>query len=269
MKFTNIAVLIAFGSLGISCVQEDKPKVIYNEPLENTISEEESTSRAVEQTQEIRIADLPIVIGESNYLIHPVGEVRVYNYGNKYGSNKSSRVSYAISSYVPFELTGYFENLMFQHKDSLDIRALTSQNLQIQSATYIEVKKDKVTKEYLVYNVFDNDTNRDGEIDSGDIKSLYLSYSDGSGFKKLSVEFQELVDWNIIYVQNRLYYRTIEDINKNGAFDQNDNINYFYVDLMDPKLPIVSYNPLEKLQGHMEEIEAPEEEQKPKLVLPF
>lgn len=272
MKFTNIAALVVLALLGISCVQQQKPKVIYSEPSTSSSVDQEPSVPVIEEPQEIRIADLPVVMGGSNYLIHPVGEVRVYNSTAKYGGSKSSRVSYAISSYVPYELTGYLENLMFQHKDSLQIRALTNQKLQIQSGSYIEVKKDKTTKSYLIYNVFDRDTNRDGHIDSGDIRSLYISYSDGRNFKKLSAELQELVDWNFIEAQNRLYYRSIEDINKNGAFDENDNMNYFYVDLMDPELTIMSYNPLEQLKGSTQEQqneESEDKEQKPTLVLPF
>ena len=45
--------------------------------------------------------------------------------------------------------------------------------------------------------------------------------------------------------QNRLYYRTIEDINKNGAFDKNDLVHYYYVELLSPDWKTQKYNPIE------------------------
>lgn len=91
----------------------------------------------------------------------------------------------------------------------------------------------------------DKDTNRDGKIDSNDIKTLYISEINGNNFTKLSADLEELIDWNTIEVQNRLYFRTIEDINKNGSFDKNDLMHYYYVDLKNPMWEAVKYSPFE------------------------
>jgi hypothetical protein len=45
--------------------------------------------------------------------------------------------------------------------------------------------------------MFDADTNRDGKLDSSDIKSLYLSEI-RKRFTKVSMDLQELIDWNLI-----------------------------------------------------------------------
>ena len=60
---------------------------------------------------------------------------------------------------------------------------------------------------------------------------------------KASEEFQELIDWNIIEAQNRLYFRCIEDINKNGAFDKNDKVHYHFVNLLSDEWKVEVYNP--------------------------
>lgn len=239
---TKLGLIVSIFSvvLFFSCKgQEEKPKVIYKDEAKS--AEQEVVK---EKTEDIRIADLPLVVGNSPYLIHPVGEVRVYSSSGKYGTSKVNQFSYTVSNYVPFEITGYLENLMFQHKDSLDIKPLTTKKIQIQSVVYLNTIAEKLKRNILVYNVFDADTNRDGKIDSNDIKTLYISRSSGTAFKKLSPYLQELLDWTVIDVQNRLYFRTIEDINKNGAFDKNDNVNYFYVDLTDPTWEVKSYDPL-------------------------
>jgi hypothetical protein len=45
--------------------------------------------------------------------------------------------------------------------------------------------------------MYDVDTNRDGKLDTSDIKSLYLSDISGKNFTKISANFQEC-DWNLV-----------------------------------------------------------------------
>jgi len=87
------------------------------------------------------------------------------------------------------------------------------------------------------------DTNKDGKLDANDIKSLYISEISGNHFMKLSPDFQELIDWNLIEEKNRLYFRTTEDTNKNGDFDKDDTVFYYYVDLLDKEWKINEYKP--------------------------
>jgi hypothetical protein len=218
---------------------ENTPKVTYDD------SKSKLVTPPVIDSSSIKIADLPVLMEGTKYLIHPIGDIRVYdNYRSVYGSSKTNQVSYAVSNYNRFELTGYFDNLKFQHVDSTNVRALTTEKIQIQTVTFLNTISEKSKKQILVYNFVDNDTNRDGTIDQNDIKSLALSNIDGSNFKKLSKELNEVVDWNIIEAQNRLYFRCIEDINKNGAFDKNDKVHYHYVNLLDKDWKVEEYMPI-------------------------
>ncbi len=149
-----------------------------------------------------------------------------------------------MSNYNRFELTGYFENLKFQHLDSTALRPLTDKTVQIQTATFLNTIADNTKKQILVYSLVDADTNRDGKTDSNDIKSLYISNFNGTGFTKLSAALQELIDWNIVDAQNRLYFRAIEDNNKNGAFDKNDMVHYYYVNLLAKEWKAEEYEPI-------------------------
>lgn len=223
----------------ISCKQEkQKPKVIYEE-----VKASLETKRV--DTSSIKIADLPILMEGTKFLIHPVGDIRVYDdYSKVYGSSKTNQVSYAISNYNRFELTGYFENLKFQHIDSTTIKPLTQEKIQIQTVTYLNTIAEKTKKLILVYTLVDSDTNKDSKIDQNDIKSLYLSTINGTNFIKVSEPLQELIDWNIIEAQNRLYFRCIEDINKNGAFDKNDKVHYYYVNLLPNEWIAEEYMPI-------------------------
>ena len=236
LKYFSFTLLVAV----ISCKQnKETPKVIYEEVKKPVVAEKKV------DTSSIKIADLPILMEGTKYLIHPVGDIRVYDdYSKVYGSSKTNQMSYAISNYNRFELTGYFENLKFQHIDSTSIASLTDKKMQIQTVTYLNTIASQIKKQILVYTLVDADTNKDGEINQNDIKSLYLSSVDGTRFTKISEPLQELIDWNIVEAQNRLYLRCIEDINKNGAFDKNDKVHYHFVNLASEEWKVEEYMPI-------------------------
>jgi hypothetical protein len=50
-------------------------------------------------------------------------------------------------------------------------------------------------------------------LDTSDIKSLYLSEISGADLQNFS-DFQELIDWSLIEIKKTLYFRTVEDTNK-------------------------------------------------------
>lgn len=234
-KYTVVALL----ALLAGCRQEiEKPKVIYEE------AKNSAADNVKKDSSQIKIADLPIHMEGTKYLIHAIGDIRVSEERGNYGSSKTNTMSYAISNYNRFELTGYFQNLKFQHIDSVAIRPLTDKPVQIQTATYLNTIADKTKKQILIYSLVDSDTNRDGKLDVNDIKSLYISNFSGTRFSKLSDDLHELLDWNVVEVQNRLYFRSIEDINKNGAFDKNDKVHYHFVNLLSKDWAREEYEPI-------------------------
>lgn len=241
MKNASLYTILLMTMLLGSCKEDpETPKVIYEDA-----AKAQPKSVKIDSSQ-IKIADLPIQMEGTRYLIHPIGDYRIYEGRSKssYGSSSTDKVSFSISNYNRFEITGFLQNLKFQHIDSTEIRSLTDKPVIIQTASYLNTIYDKTKLQFMVYSVVDMDTNKDGKLDSSDIKSLYISEISGKKFTKLSVDFQELIDWNLIESKNRLYFRTIEDTNKNGEFDKNDVILYHYVDLSSKDWKLESYKPV-------------------------
>lgn len=241
MKNSKLIFIALTSLLFFNCKEENKtPKVTY----ENTTKTEIKTAPA--DSSQIAIADLPIQMEGTSYLIHPIGDFRVYEGRSKstYGTSNTDKVSFSVSNYNRFELTGFLQNIKFQHVDSTGIRSLTNKKVVISNVSYLNTIFEKSKKQFLVYTIVDMDTNRDTKLDANDIKALYISTIDGKNFKKLSSDMQELIDWNLVESKNRLYFRTIEDTNENGQFDKNDRINYHYVDLLSPEFTIENYNPI-------------------------
>lgn len=241
MRKIHIAILGISFLLVTSCKEEvEKPKVIYD----STAKGKQTT--IVDSTQ-VSLADLPIQMEGTDYLIHPVGDLRVYERGSRssrYGSSSVIDLSFTISNYGDNEITGYLQNLKFQKTDSDSIHALTDKPALILTATYLQAVSDRANKQIMVYTMYDVDTNRDGKLDTSDIKSLYLSDISGKGFTKISADYQELIDWNLIESKSRLYFRTVEDTNKNGRFDKNDVVHYNYVNLANSEWKVATYQPI-------------------------
>lgn len=240
MKSYIILLAISLTTV-VSCTKEtETPKVIY----ENERKTAEVNYQKIDST-EIKIADLPIKFSGTNYLLHPIGNVRIYNTGSssRSGSSKvNSQISYKISNYSTPEITGFITNVMFQHKDSLDLKPLTANRMEILSINYLDELALKTNNQYLVYTLVDVDTNKDGRYDDNDIKTLYISKINGTKFTKLTPDLHELLDWQVI--DQKLYFRSIEDINKNGEFDSKDAVHYSYINLIKEDWKPETYNPL-------------------------
>ncbi|MEO5775849.1 MAG: hypothetical protein ABIQ27_03030 [Flavobacterium sp.] len=237
MKNYFLYIALAFVGLFVSCKKEEaeKPKVTY-----------ETTSKVkpevVVDTNQIEVADLPINMEGTNFLIHPIGVMSGNGKGIK--SSSDSDQSFTVSNYGEYQITGYLKNLKFQEIGKDSISTLTNKQILIETATYLKTFADKSKQQLLVYSLADMDTNKDGKLDSSDIKSLYISTISGQKFTKLSADFQELIDWKVLESKSVLYFRTIEDTNKNGEFDAEDSLQYHFVNLLDKDWKVNSYKPI-------------------------
>jgi hypothetical protein len=233
--------LIALSFLALASCKEEKetPKVIYEDTPKT------QSKPVVTDSAQIEIADLPIQMDGTKMLIHPIADLNIGR--NSKGKPESSSVDNAgfrVSNYDQYEITGFLRNLKFQEIGSDSLKVLTEKPVLIQTATFLKSVSDKTKKQVLVYTLADMDTNKDGKVNASDIKTLYLSEINGNNFTKLSADFQELIDWNLIESSNKLYFRTIEDTNKNGAFDENDVLHYSFVDLAGKDWKVQNYKPI-------------------------
>jgi hypothetical protein len=221
----------------ISCKEETrKPKVTYNATPKKEVVKNNS--------ENILLADLPIQMDGTSVLLHPIGEFSVAEGVSKSSYSSSDKESFKISNSSENEITGYLSNIKFQEVGSDSLKVLTDKPVLIETVTYLKTIADKTKRQVLVYTLADMDTNNDDKLDSDDIKALYLSEINGNNFIKISADFQELIDWNVIESKNRLYFRTIEDTNKNGKFDKNDILHYHFIDLNSKDWKVADYSPV-------------------------
>jgi len=236
----NILILGIAILLFTSCGTDNKPKIVHAENNGTEIPE------LKKDTTFIEVSDLPIQIDSTNYLIHPIGDFRIEDKRGKiiYKSSGYGSKNFSVSNYGGYRISGNLSNVKFQHIDSEKLSALTENVIKIKSLTFLRKVFDNTKKQLLVYEVTDKDTNQDRKLDFNDINTLYISKINGTDFRKLTDTNQELIDWKIIESKNRLYFRTIEDTNKDGEFDKKDIIHYKYVDLNSDNLKITEYKPI-------------------------
>jgi hypothetical protein len=237
MKFFFALIAIIMMTLLFSCKKEvEKPKVIYND------SASEIKQKQVVDTTLLKIADLPINMEGTNYLLFPVGVVKKLNSKSAYESSSyKDEDSFMVSNYGEYQITGRLENIKFQEIGKDTIYSLTDKKVLIQTATYLKELADKTKKQLLVFTLEDIDTNKDDTLDTDDILSLYISDISGKNFTKLTADFQELIDWNFVVANATIYFRTIEDTNKNGKFDKKDTLHYYCINLLDKDPKPIEY----------------------------
>lgn len=237
MKNIHKIFILSLIFLFASCKEEaEKPKVTYDNASKANVALKVDTT-------DIEVVDLPINMDGTNYLIFPIGNLKSTNRGVRSTSYKS-QYSFMVSNYGEYEITGYLQNLKFQEIGKDTMTTLTDKPVIIQTATYLKSVSEKIKKQLLVYTLADMDTNKDNKLDADDIKALYISDISGHQFIKLTPDFQELIDWNLIVVSNKLFFRTLEDTSKNGKFEKEDVLHYYFVNLLAKDLKAQEYKPL-------------------------
>ena len=231
------AVLLSF--LIVACNSEDKPKIVYDE------EENPETNEPKKDLSGIPFADNPIHIDSTQVLLHPIGTYELYKSSSKiYSSSSYGNSKFKITNFSTNGFYGSMTSLKFQKIGTDKLYKLTDEVMRIQSVTFLREIFNNTKKQYFIYEVIDKDTNKDQLLNNNDIKSLYISKADGQNFVKLTQDFHQIIDWESLAINNRLYFRTVKDSNKNGEFDEQDQIYNHYVDFNQNTIAANSYFPL-------------------------
>lgn len=141
------------------------------------------------------------------------------------------------------KVEGWFVNVLFEDVNGVS-RKLTQHRIIIESMHFLRAIFSATGKGYILYEVYDQDINGDGEFSYEDPKSLYLSNADGTAFRKLTKGGHKYHDHAVLKSKRSLYFRTLEDINKDGRFNANDRVHYYHVDFSHEGYVLKEYDPL-------------------------
>ncbi len=225
--------LFLIGAALICSCNRNEPRIVYdendkNEPLENiTDSENENYEKL--------IADLPFSFDSLEFLYFPIGEtnesfkMNVRSFASSYSkTSKSYSLGYVRGRNVNCNLN----NIMIRPKNSSTFKLLTNSDLKIKSLNYLYRIDTLHGIDRFIFRIIDSDSNKDTFINDDDLVGLYSSKTNGEDLKRISPKNQQLIDWETVDLQGLLYFRTMEDIDRNGEFDDKDRINLYEYDLI-------------------------------------
>ena len=238
MKKPILCFLITF--LLLSCGQDNRK--IDNDLRTDTSSAKDN--RAGDPAKKL-VSELPVKFGGTDVRIFAIrnADPKERDGYSGMGSGSYGNPESASSHFGSDILAGNFVNLLFEDKNGKE-RKLTDKEIRIKRVTFLREIFNKTKTGYLLYSVGDSASNADKKSDQSDRQSLYISNIDGSGFNKLTKESHHLYDWSTIKGENRIYYRSLEDINKDGKSDGKDRFHYYFADFTGEKYSVTEYNPI-------------------------
>lgn len=241
---TSILLIV----LILSSCGKRQPKIDYNN---QNLTDSLTMDSIAADTSKILIAELPVYFDSTDYLIHPIGLISLNERDSKwiikrgsYSNSDYSSGEFSVDRYREDYFSGNITNLVFENIKTHNQTLLTKKVLNITYVQYLRDLSKKINRHYILYSVIDKDSNHDNKLDYHDINSLYISRIDGTDFKKITNNFHEYNGGRLIIQDLKYYYRTIEDIDKDGDFTKVDKYHYYYIDFANDDYTIVEYNPL-------------------------
>jgi hypothetical protein len=210
-----------------------------NERTNKNLSDTEiKIDSIVADTTKFLISDLPIIFDSTNYALHCIGFYDTYSRGKRYFVSENGRRDYGTNT---LSISGQIANIVFENIKTEEKYLLTRNLLLICHIEYMGYIAQKTNNQYLLYELYDKDNNNDNEINTNDIKSLYISNINGKNFKKITIDNNEFLNGNFIEENMRYYFRT-KDVAKKGK------LHYYYIEFTNDDYSTYEYFPLELLK---------------------
>lgn len=241
-----------------ACNDTKTPQVIYNDDVSDTLT----INNVLEDTTKVLVVGMPIYLDSTGVeqLIHPIGWDDIYkpkhngrlggSVGVDYPNFSKSKVeesnySFSVNSNSKDYISGEMVNLIFENLETGKQKILTDRVLVINHVAYLKNLAAKIGKHYLLYTVYDKDYNRDGKLNYMDMPAYYMSNLDGSSFTKITKDYHYFDVSKLLLTNEKYYFRTLEDVNKDGLFNKKDKYHYYYIDLINGDFTPVEYFPLD------------------------
>ena len=230
MKKTLLLLSLIFM---ISCSENENEKKIVYENINGQIENTKTKDTLKNNPKSKLITGLPFKLDSARTRIFPMAEIKLRT--EKRGITKigsysgSSFTFFAIGSYNNREYYGHLDNLIFENIENGKKHLLTNDKIKIKTFGQLH-KNQSIPIKKIIYEIITNDSNKDNELNENDLENLYISGINGENFTLISKINEDLIDWTLLD-ENLLYFRTIEDSNKNGEMEENDILHIYKTNL--------------------------------------
>jgi len=246
MKKTFLLLLII---LTISCSEKENEKKIVYENVNGQIENPKITDTLKNNPKSKLITGLPFKLDSARTIIFPIAEIKLRT--EKRGITKigsysgSSFTFFAIGSYNNREYYGHLDNLIFENIENGKKHLLTNDKIKIKTFGQLH-KNQSIPIKKIIYEIITNDSNKDNKLNENDLENLYVSGINGENLTMISKINEDLIDWTFLN-DNLLYFRTIEDSNKNGEMEENDTLHIYKTNLTNMETIEILESDLNKL----------------------
>ncbi|BAT56399.1 hypothetical protein NOS3756_54040 [Nostoc sp. NIES-3756] len=215
ISWKNVVLAIFLAGVSLSC--------------ENKVTERIESGKAVgqEQTQpEISYGNL-IIKEQSDYLMIPV---------NATEKNQEKKGSLDLSRYDKRDYVLLY-NLIFYHKQTGENHVLLDKRAIINSFDLLEAKNtDKPIIRAWFYQIIDQDTNKDKNLNQEDAVIGYMSDLSGKNLKQVTPNNTRIINWVVLPSQNIILIKILKDSNNDNKFTGVDRTNFVRVSLDNPSI---------------------------------
>lgn len=236
-SFIKVTLLVLI-FIGVSCGSNEKPQAIVDENTEvvDFTLEKDTTM--------VKVLALPVYIDSTQYIYHPTKLLHAvvndrstvsFKGGNYYESS-------SIHSNSTYEFNGNYAGFAIEHVKTGAIVNLTSKEIHFSKVRVYCKLEHNPRVEFVIYLGHDLDTNKDGKLNHNDLSALFISNLDGTGFVKLSADFENFRNYTFMVENDKLYFQTVKDTNKDGIFLNDDEFRNYVVDLTKPVKESVRYD---------------------------
>jgi len=226
----KIVLTFCFGIFITSCSSDKKSQIIIDETtvVEDFIIEEDTTM--------VKVLNLPIHIDSTQYIYHPTSLLYAKGKNKRRGfsiSKRSYNQKTSSSNYSHYKFNGKYAGFAVENLKTGKTINITDQEISFSNVRIYNKLEYNPRVEFVLYEGYDLDTNKDGKLDYRDLPALFISNLDGSGFKKLTVDFEEYQSYTFIVENDKLYFQTIKDNNNDGTYENVDEYRNYVVNLKD------------------------------------
>lgn len=240
MKSFLQKIIFASGILIVlySCENDSKKAVVIDETMTTA-----DDFKIEQDTTVVKVLKLPVYIDSTQYLYHPVALERVFTTDDNYSLRSyKSAPQYWSSKYSNYTFSGSYANFTVENMATGKKVSVIKDQINISQVNIYNKLDHNPRVEFVLYQGNDLDTNKDQKLDNQDIQALFISNIDGTDFKKLSLDFEELVESKFIVENDKLYFQTQKDTNENGIFENEDGFRNYYVDLTKAMKEAIRYD---------------------------
>ncbi len=128
-------------------------------------------------------------------------------------------------------------NIIFYHKQDGESHLLLNRKAIINSFDLLEVKTTgKVPIRVWLYQILDEDTNKDQKVNNEDAIIGYISDLSGKNLQQITPNNTKIINWVVVPSQNAIFLKVIKDSDNNKKFTAEDKTNFIRVNLEKPSM---------------------------------